>query len=132
MQGCAPLMARFVPLFLFFLAACGNSLQVPEDIPITHLPAGEDFVLTVVMETCSDPCATYEEPTCSVDVDEKDMVIEIDASVGFDSGSSDCAARGQCGPMIFAHCDVDALPEGTYSVRSGGFEALIFLEQRPE
>ena len=122
-------MARFVPLFLFLLAACGDALTIPEDIPITHLPAGEDFVLTVVMESCSDPCAAYEEPECSVDVNEDDKTLFLDATVGFDAGAvENCASRGLCGPMIFAHCEVDALPEGTYTVRSKGFEALIFLE----
>jgi hypothetical protein len=113
-------------LLLALLASCGNALTTPEDVPITHLPAEEKFILTLVMETCADSCATYDEPTCDVSVDEKDKVIEVDACVGFDRGAADC--RTVCGGEILAHCDIPALPAGTYTVRSGPFSHQVFLE----
>ena len=119
-------MARFA-LLLLFLTACGNSLEIPEDIPITRLPANQDFVLTLVMESCSDTCATYDEPECSVSVDERENIITVDASVGFSSNDvENCVSI--CGREILAHCEIDSLPAGTYTVRSKGFEAEIILE----
>ncbi len=121
-------MARVAFLLsILFLAACGSALTTPEDIPLKHLPAGEKFVMTLVMDTCSDTCATYDEPSCSVSVDKSKMVIHIDASVGFSSNGVD-GCISTCGREILAHCDVPALAAGTYTVKSNGFEAQIFLE----
>ena len=122
-------MARSMAFcFLLLLSACGSALTIPEDIPITHLPAGQDFVLTLIMDTCSDTCATYEEGSCDVSVNKEKMEIRVDASVGFDANAVDnCVSV--CGGEVLAHCDVDPLPAGTYTVKSkGGFSEQIFVE----
>ena len=117
----------FAILLLLLVSACGDALRIPEDIPITHLPANQDFVLTLVMETCSDTCAKYDEPECSVQVDEEERIIRVDVSVGFEPNVvEDCVTV--CGREILAHCDVDALPAGTYTVTSKGFVHEIILE----
>ena len=118
-------MFRFALLFL--LSGCGQSLDIPEDIPITHLPADEEFVLTVVMESCSDTCAKYDEPECSVSIDEEEMILRIDAHVGYESGVvENCIST--CGVPILAHCEIEALKAGTWLVTSRGFEHEIILE----
>jgi hypothetical protein len=121
-------MARFAPaLALLLLSACGNALEIPEDIPITRLPADEDFVLTLVMESCSDVCARYDEPECDVSVDERENIITVDARVPFDANAvENCISI--CGGPILAHCEIDALSAGVYTVRSKGFEHEIILE----
>jgi|SRR5687768_10501525 len=119
-------MARLA-LLVLLLSGCGESLVIPEDIPITHLPANEKFVLTLVMESCSDTCATYEEAECDVSVDEEEMIIRVDARVGYDSEVvENCVST--CGVPILAHCDVEALDPGTWTVSSRGFEHEIILE----
>lgn len=121
-------MARIAAcLFVLLLAACGDSLVVPEALPLTRLPAGQDFVLTLVMTSCSDTCATYDEPQCDVSVDREDRVIRVDACVGINRDAVETCLP-VCGREILAHCDVDALPAGTYTVRSKGFAAQIELE----
>jgi hypothetical protein len=121
-------MARYGYFFLLILlSACGNALTIPEDIPLTRLPANRDFTLTLVMETCSDTCARYEEPECDVSVDEEEMIIRVDARVGIDANAvENCITI--CGGEILAHCEVEALPPGTYTVTSRGFEHEIILE----
>jgi hypothetical protein len=119
-------MFRFALLFLL-LSGCGQSLDIPEDIPITHLPADEEFVLTVVMESCSDTCAKYDEPECSVSIDEEEMILRIDAHVGYESGVVE-SCISTCGVPILAHCEIEALKAGTWLVTSRGFEHEIILE----
>lgn len=119
-----PIVSLF---FLLVLSSCGDSLTTPEDIPITRLPANEPFSLTLVMESCSDPCTSYGEPSCEVGVDEEDRVIHVDASVDLGSQDGECISA-LCGPQVLAHCDVPALPAGTYTVRSGTFMHQISLQ----
>lgn len=114
-------------LSLLLLSACGDALTTPEDIPIRRLPANEAFSLTLVMESCSDPCISYEEASCEVDVDEEDRIIDVDARVGIGSATTECR-HALCGPQVLAHCDVPALPEGTYTVEAGSFRQQVFLE----
>ena len=108
------------------LIGCGNALTTPEDIRITRFPANTQFTLTIVMKTCSDTCATYDEGDCSLDVDRPDNTINVNASVGFDRNKDECSEM--CGPEILVHCTVPALKAGTYTVKSGSFVHQIFLE----
>jgi hypothetical protein len=73
------------------------------------------------MDSCADTCATYEASSCSVDVQEN--MIMLDVEVSYDRTSSECSevCRGQ----VLAHCEVAALPAGTYTVKSGSFQKTI-------
>lgn len=116
---------------LFFglaLSACGGkSLERPESLPLRSYPAERDFRMSFVMTSCSDPCAEYEASDCSVDVDTEDRVIEVSVSIGYSDREgvdrSTCALA--CGKPVLGHCEVPALPAGTYTVVSGVFSANI-------
>lgn len=113
---------------LLLIAACGSSatITMPQDLQRTAYPANQPFRLTVILQSCSDSCAEYEEPTCEVSVDREERVIELDVSVSYDRVGDTCNER--CGPPIFGHCAIGSLPPGTYTVKSGKFRRLITLE----
>jgi hypothetical protein len=118
----APLRAS--ALALSFLFACGgSSLTTPEDLPITTYPADTEFRMTLVMDTCADPCATYEPAECSVSVE--GMTIEVDVEVAYEHNDDGCALTNQCGGQVLAHCTVRALGAGTYTVQAGSFQRQI-------
>src|SRR5215472_10050909 len=61
----AVLAATFVSIF-----ACGKqSLDTPQELDIHTYPAKTAFTITVVMQACSDLCASYDQPSCSVSLD---------------------------------------------------------------
>ncbi len=119
--------ARILPaLGLLALCACGGqSSDTPSDLQVTTYPAGEAFTLSLTMQACSDVCAEYDEPNCSVDVDGN--TIKVNASLSWSRQGSDSECPNLCGPPKFAHCDVSALDAGTYTVESGQFRKDIVV-----
>lgn len=119
-------------LFLTIFAASalfgcgGDTLTGVTEVTLANYPAGQAFRLTAIMTACSDSCSTYEEAECSVDVNEEDRTITLDASACFERTMDDCAEL--CGPRILAHCEVPALTSGTYTVQSGVFARTITVE----
>lgn len=105
--------------------ACGGqSLDTPEDLVIRDYPKDAPFVLTVVMKSCSDRCATYDASRCKVAVEGNQ--IKLDVSVHFSRDNSKPCSE-VCGPQVIAHCDVGALNPGTYTVVSGSFRKDITI-----
>ncbi len=114
-------------LGLSLAAACGApSIDQPEGLALTTYPADQAFRLTLIMRGCADGCATYEAPECTTSVDEEDRVIDVDATVAY-SRDDAAVCVSFCGPQVLAHCDVPALPAGTWRVRDGKFERQIDL-----
>jgi hypothetical protein len=108
--------------------ACGeDALTRAESLPLRTYPADRDFRLSLIMTSCSDACSDYEASECSVDVNTEDRVIEVDASVGYSErdGVDRATCALTCGKPVVAHCDVSAVPAGTYTVVSGTFSATI-------
>lgn len=117
-------MARTLLALTFGLAlsACGGStLTQPQDLPTNVYPANTPFRMTLVMKTCSDSCATYEAPECTVEVDGTTLL--VDASVSYERTGETCTER--CGAPVLAHCDVGGLAAGEYVVESEGFRRQI-------
>lgn len=98
-----------------FLGCGGNELSRVEEIGLSVYPANVDFDISARMTACSDACATYETPECSVDIDEDENEITLNASVCYERTTDDCPET--CGPAIMTTCRVSALAPGTYTVR---------------
>jgi hypothetical protein len=111
-----------VSLVAVAFACGGQSLTTPEDLPITTYPAGSEFTLTFVMESCADACAQYEQGECSVSVD--GGTIEVEVSVSYERNDSDGCTE-TCSGNVLAHCRVGALDPGTYTVQAGSFQRQI-------
>lgn len=110
------------------LSACGgDSLSRPESLPLRSYPADTAFRMSVVMSSCSDPCAEYEASECSVDVDTEDRIIEVDVSVSYSDrdGVDRATCALACGKPVMGHCEVPAIPAGSYTVVSGSFSASV-------
>ena len=120
MRSARPLRASALALSVLF-ACGGSSLTTPEDLPITTYPADAEFRMTFVMDSCADPCATYDPAECSVSVE--GQTIEVDVEVSYER--SDEACSNQCGGQVLAHCTVRALGAGTYTVQAGSFQRQI-------
>lgn len=105
------------------LMSCGGqSLTTPESLTIQTYKKDTPFTLTFVMTSCRDACATYETPECSVEVEGN--TIRVDVEVSYErNGGGTCIEL--CAGEVIAHCDVQALPEGTYTVESGSFSKTI-------
>jgi hypothetical protein len=112
-------------LFFFFaiaLSSCGSqSITMPEDLPITTYKKDTAFTMTVVLDSCKDVCATYEPPSCNVEID--GSTIFLDVEVAYERGDEACSEV--CTGQVLAHCDVSALAAGMYTVESGSFKRTI-------
>jgi hypothetical protein len=112
----------FGALALFGLVSCGgDALTMPEDISIVTYKKDTPFTLTVIMKSCADTCATYTEPSCSVEY-EGDTIL-LDVEIAYDRNSDQCTER--CQGQVLLHCDVRGLSAGTYTIESGSFRKTI-------
>jgi hypothetical protein len=120
---------RLLGLALLVLAACGRSLNTPESLPNRQFPAKEMFTMTLVMKSCSDPCEVYDQGSCNVSIDGRNIKLDID--VPFHDGALSMPPPGgcglTCGPSVLAHCTVPSLDPGSYTVTDNGFTALVTL-----
>ena len=113
-------------LLLLFAPSCGSqSLTTPEDLPITTYGTGKPFMLSFVMSSCRDPCSMYDTPRCSVSFDQKERLIEVDISLDYSRQEDNCS--NVCGGQVLAHCQIEGLDSGTYTVKSGSFERKITI-----
>src|SRR5687767_10300937 len=104
------------------LPSCGSqSITMPEDLPITTYKKDTAFTMTVVLDSCKDICATYETPTCEVEVDGTTIYLQVE--VTYERDGTACAEV--CTGQVLAHCDVGALAAGMYTVESGSFKRTI-------
>jgi hypothetical protein len=109
--------------FAIGLTACGGqSLTTPENLRIDTYPKDTPFTLTLVMESCRDTCATYGDAECSVEVAEENMIL-VEIEVSYERLGDQCAEV--CAGEVLAHCDVNGLPAGKYTVKAGGFQRTI-------
>jgi hypothetical protein len=116
-------MMRHAPSFILCLtlAGCGGS-TADEIIGLSSnsFLANQPFVLTVLV---ADPVACAEvrldEATCEVDVNEDERTIRVKAEVPFEE-TDGCVPDGGLRGGLPVACSVDALPAGTYTVRSRG------------
>jgi hypothetical protein len=119
-----------LPLLLAFAACGGQSLETPEGLPIREYSAGADFTLTLLMESCSDTCSTYEPAECSTEIEGMEILVEVSVPYSEKEGTNSSTLEGcslACGPSIFAHCPVSSLQAGTYQVVAGSFRAPITI-----
>lgn len=112
---------------LLTLIACGGqSADTPIGLDTTTYAAGAPFTMFVTMVSCTDPCAEYDEPSCSVNVKDDEATIEINASLTWSRTTPDGECSELCGgPSRKASCEVPALSAGTYEVVSGSFQRTI-------
>lgn len=104
------------------LSACGgSSLSTPESLRIDTYRKDTPFTLTLVMESCRDTCSTYSESKCSVEVEGNEIVLDID--VPYERTSESCVEV--CTGEVLAHCSVNGLAAGKYTVKAGGFSRTI-------
>ena len=129
-------MHRLLALSLlgFSVAACGGTtLTRPTDLPTTTYPANEEFTLSLVMQPCSFSCERYEAATCDVDVDEDARVVSVSPQVEVEREDDEGGCSQHCqGAPVLAHCEVEGLPAGTYTVEAddGGFSRTITVGER--
>lgn len=107
--------------FLGLLSCGGDALTMPEDVQITTYKKDTPFTLTVVMKSCADTCATYSDPTCSVEVDGETILLDVEVS--YERTGDQCSEV--CSGQVLAHCDVSGLAPGTYTIESGSFRKTI-------
>jgi len=115
-------MLRAFPLLLCLsLTGCGgNTADEIIGLGSTTFFANQPFVLTVLVAnpvSCAE--VRLDEATCEVDVNEDERTIDVKAEVPFDE-ADDCVPDGGLGGGLPVDCSIDALPAGTYIVRSGG------------
>lgn len=119
----------FSAVALLALTACGgNSTDTPTSLDVTTYPAGQAFTMTLTMQACSDMCAEYDEGSCSTNVKEDEMIIEVDASISWDRIIDDGECPNRCGPPKTVTCQVGALDPGVYTVVANGFERNITIQ----
>jgi hypothetical protein len=108
--------------FAALAASCGNqSLETPEELLISTYPKDAAFTLTLIMESCRDTCATYQESTCEVEIDGN--TIKLSPEVEYERSNDECAEV--CNGQVFAHCSIPALGAGTYTIEAGSFKRTI-------
>lgn len=120
-------------LCVFFAGCGGETLTVPEDLTILTYPADMPFRMSFVMLSCGDPCRTYQQEECTVELDEESPTLNVEVSVSVeDKDGVDRSALDQCSlecsTPVLAHCDVGALPAGEYEVVSGAFMRKISVQ----
>ncbi|MEM1026317.1 MAG: hypothetical protein AAGD10_21970 [Myxococcota bacterium] len=125
MRGAFPL------LLCLGLAGCGGS-NADEIVGLgsqTRFLANQPFILTVLVQS-PPSCAEirFDEAECDVDIDEDARIIRVNAKVPFEESDGCVPDTGL--ESLPVDCAIDALPPGTYTVRSGGsqpFQAPIEL-----
>lgn len=119
--------ALVVALLMGVGVACGpDTISTPESLVRRGpFPADTAFRLSLIMQACSDSCATYNK-NCSVSVNQDDMEINVDAELVVDSREDNCIPI--CGTQAIVDCDVDALSAGEYTVKAGTFLQTITIQ----
>jgi hypothetical protein len=124
---------RFVPVLLLFVINCGGTaLDSPEFLPRTTFANGSKQI-TFIMASCSDTCLSYEDAVCSIELDQESGAINVEVSVAYqerdDADRTSLDGCGvTCGPPVYAHCDLPALPSGSYRLVAGSFESTIVIQ----
>lgn len=104
------------------LSACGGqSLTTPESLRIDTYRKDTPFTLTLIMESCRDTCSTYSESKCSVEVEGNEILVDVE--VEYERNEESCVEV--CAGEVLAHCSVNGLPAGKYTVKAGGFSRTI-------
>ena len=125
-----PIHLAFIAAFAAGGAGCGQSLTTPEALPLRELAAGTKKI-TLVMKSCSDTCAEYDEPTCEATVDGNTITLDVCVTYSDKDGVDRDTLEGcsvRCGAPVLATCDVPTLARGTYTVVSGTFEETIEVQ----
>ena len=101
-------------LLLTLLGCGGADLSEAEDLPVREYQADVPLRMTVVMQSCGNPCATYENGRCMVKVEAR--TIELKPMLDVKVEREDAACLQSCGPPALVHCEVEPLTEGSYTV----------------
>lgn len=123
-------LRRLGPMLSFTCLACGSDdLTRPADLEILDYPANQAFTLTLVMRHCRSTCATYGPSSCEVSVDADERRIRVDPEVPVETDSDGPCAERCGGAAVLAHCRVEPLAAGTWTVDAseGNFSRTITL-----